>query len=1044
MMFLMLCGLLQSDLLSQVQIPKRSREGPARAAINQALQSWRGGMYEANDVVDIDSLKGDMRFFVPPLEDPYGSLANCFVFTTRMRLGGPALPESSIDLGEFNAVGVFRAGSILWISDTTIFESRGRLLTTRDINDDGVVEILTEWNDGRPYVDAEVWIHSWNGATGWRINAVHDEKYSVIVGLGTGFLLFDAEGDGILELKNITVADGSLTYSWNGQQYGSWPSTPHLSETTWLPRDNFSITISCSVLDSATLFSYSYGVASALTSMQRVSFVCIEQRADSVQVFSPPGWQRGGVIDFNMRLGWESVVMDHKGHILPGQSRSGFKMVSEGIPAIVNYAAQAYNASPRFEMFSDTDLETGLRNDIENNAVWGRTIGPADPPTLFNALTFLDTLKSYVMQSRTLSWIASDAIANKYARLLDTARANLMANIRGVTKAKLDSVLINVHADSASTLTSEAYALIRFNTEYVLNKLREEDAQFAEENKSSSTDATASNSARHLAKTGNNLHEVFASGGEIFYRRSADEASTWDQTHQINTAVGENSHPCIATTQHASVEIVWQRRIALSKYEVWHAYSQDEGASWSAPAILPNAAEVEVSGYQTEGPMPVIAESFATQYTLVVVYCSSEGLRYRISEDEGATWQAPHQDELSSEFNDRVRYPSLAGGSSYASLLYDYVGQDGGPFSRTFNGSTWSGENSVGKGTGVSEGAFSSVAINAENNPIAAWSGIANSWTRSVIFRAGYADNKWDKWFVAFGQGQLGPDWVHPSVTYYKRDGGQDAIAIVNHTSSNYIKLIRYGESMVDPPTWEISTLSESGAWANITHENATSGKPFHCWTDQGTFPYKVVAGSSSKLFRSTGRLVEMTSLAGVSWKRRAVVYHPNLRATLAVEFEPMKIVNANGDTSIVRFKTSPSLSRRERDSITFSNMWDYLGSGVVSVPANARRLVFTKQFVTRGPSIAKRRFFFRVLNTSGISIGMLDTTANSGTLSINIAPYAGMNVILRPQVTLVGIDPPAVTISVGDVFTMPDDPTRQERSGGQSKQSQPKKKQLK
>ena len=127
-----------------------------------------------------------------------------------------------------------------------------------------------------------------------------------------------------------------------------------------------------------------------------------------------------------------------------------------------------------------------------------------------------------------------------------------------------------------------------------------------------------------------------------------------------------------------------------------------------------------------------------------------------------------------------------------------------------------------------------------------------------------------------------------------------------------------------------------------------------------------------------------------------------------------MKIVLANGDTTVVPFKAS---SLRQRGKIKYSNMWDYLGSGIVNIPANARQLIVSKQFGQRGATIGDRKFSLHVLNASGISIAVLDTTSTSGTVSANIAPYAGMNVTFRPQLLLSGIEPAMVEIGVGDVF---------------------------
>jgi hypothetical protein len=713
---------------------------------------------------------------------------------------------------------------------------------------------------------------------------------------------------------------------------------------------------------------------------------------------------------------YSAIAFDNdSGFVAPGDSVGGLQIMSKGLPGVRKCIAIPWIEEGEYFYEEDT-LYTPKQDSILSTLnYYGYTIGPYAPPAFFNGLTFLDTIKSYVTQSRVLGWITSQTTADKYTRLVDSAHSNVQANIRGVAKAKLDSVLLNANADSSTTLTSEAYALIRFNTEYVLTKLREEDSTFAAENKSSSADATASNSARHLVKSGGYLHEVFASGGEIFYRRSTDEGSTWDKTDYINTAVGENTLPCITTTHNGSVQIVWQRQIGDSTYEVWHSFSQDDGASWSTPAILPDAADAVVSGYQTEGPMPVIAEG---RY-LVAVYCSKEGLRYRISEDEGNSWQVPEIDIISGQYNNRVRFPSLAGNDSFVSLVYDYANDTYSPWSRISDGANWSDESTVGKGTGISDAEFSSVAYDKDQNPIAAWTGTSTNmtWGKVITFRSGYSDNSWSDWFTIFGQNFV--DGLNPALTYYDHD--DYGVGIVHHTSQDYVKLIKL--TGIDPPSWDISTLSQSGAWANITEETSSSGTPIYCWTDQGTSPYEVVVGSSG-LASIKGRVEGMTNTRGMSQKRRAVVYHRKLRATLALEFGPMKIVLANGDTTLVSFKRS---SLRHRGKINYSNMWDYLGSDVISVPPNARRLVVSKQFDLRGPSVAQRKFSLKVLNIGGTSIAILDTTSTSGTVSVNIAPYVGMKVILQPQLILVGIESASVDIGVGDVFTLPDEHAIQE-----------------
>jgi hypothetical protein len=165
--------------------------------------------------------------------------------------------------------------------------------------------------------------------------------------------------------------------------------------------------------------------------------------------------------------------------VLPSTTLDSIVITSRGIPGLRRYVAEPYLPDSVLGLIlpDEDDTSAAALRQAQSDSIRqslsakGWTVGPVAPDSPFISLNFLDTLNSYITQSRSLGWITNDPTANKYKRLIDTARSNLQANIRGVTKAKLDSVLINVHTDSASTLTSEAYALLRFNTEYLLSKL---------------------------------------------------------------------------------------------------------------------------------------------------------------------------------------------------------------------------------------------------------------------------------------------------------------------------------------------------------------------------------------------------------------------------------------------------------------------------------------------------------------------------------------------------------------------------------------------
>ena len=80
-------------------------------------------------------------------------------------------------------------------------------------------------------------------------------------------------------------------------------------------------------------------------------------------------------------------------------------------------------------------------------------------------------MNSYVSEARILGWITNQSTADKYTNYMDTVRSQLQnLNLSGA-RVTLQTVISHVNSDSSSTLTSEAYALIRFNTEYLLSIL---------------------------------------------------------------------------------------------------------------------------------------------------------------------------------------------------------------------------------------------------------------------------------------------------------------------------------------------------------------------------------------------------------------------------------------------------------------------------------------------------------------------------------------------------------------------------------------------
>jgi hypothetical protein len=221
-------------------------------------------------------------------------------------------------------------------------------------------------------------------------------------------------------------------------------------------------------------YEYAYLLGNGQQAAQDIWIFMIAVRSEIASSQSPQAWRASRAFRPSVStVFWGSNTPSE--FISPGQTLSGFVFHSLGLPSIRTFYAVGRVEPPE----GDFEIAPGT-NDIFANSAQGQTLGPADPPTPFHTLTFLDTIKSYITESRTLGWITTQATADKYTALINSAQVNLASSPpqRGVAKAKLDSVLTNVYPDSAAALlTSEAYALLRFNTEYVLKKLREEDEE---------------------------------------------------------------------------------------------------------------------------------------------------------------------------------------------------------------------------------------------------------------------------------------------------------------------------------------------------------------------------------------------------------------------------------------------------------------------------------------------------------------------------------------------------------------------------------------
>lgn len=440
-------------------------------ALEGAVQAKYGKDFEVGFHI-MDSLIANS--LPDEITDPYHTLTGCILFSA----WHSGQSEDSV------VTGIYKDGQILWDDYPGTKAGFGSaLFATKDINRDGDVDILeaeadftlmTRQGSGISYL----WILSWNGTTGRLINDVDSLTHqSTLVSVDGVYDLVDINRDGIMEIKgeidsawqeyfpNLNPSTlPNITYSWNGSKYGFSPSAHQISKNEFYPANLMGVSVHCVVSIENSEYTYGYTWTNQPDSKQGIENIYVGGLADTCSNHAPAGWHASSSSYVGGRYFYNSTF-DILGTISPGHSLAGFGTVSISPPTMVKYYVQG------FRWFGQTATDEEYRNDILTNSVSGYTLGTSDTTQPSVSSYVLDSLKSYVAQSRSLGWIASQSSADTYARFIDTAKAQLQRNDSLSARRALDSIMQHAVADSASVLTSEAFALIFFNAQYLLAQM---------------------------------------------------------------------------------------------------------------------------------------------------------------------------------------------------------------------------------------------------------------------------------------------------------------------------------------------------------------------------------------------------------------------------------------------------------------------------------------------------------------------------------------------------------------------------------------------
>lgn len=185
----------------------------------------------------------------------------------------------------------------------------------------------------------------------------------------------------------------------------------------------------------------------------------------------PTWWIAGLTVDKTASFGGSIIN--------PGETQSGFVLNSKGLPGIRSYVLSPnYDPSEYYPSVGDLDsieevkrIDSLINRDRRKLPVRGKTIGPIAPPENLLPDDFADTLSSYLTFSCDTTWISNQGICRSLEAKLENVQRQLDRGNTNAASGSLEAFINEVEAQKDKQLSSEAYALLYFNGQYLLEKL---------------------------------------------------------------------------------------------------------------------------------------------------------------------------------------------------------------------------------------------------------------------------------------------------------------------------------------------------------------------------------------------------------------------------------------------------------------------------------------------------------------------------------------------------------------------------------------------
>jgi len=212
---------------------------------------------------------------------------------------------------------------------------------------------------------------------------------------------------------------------------------------------------------------------------------------------------------------------------------------------------------------------------------------------------------------------------------------------------------------------------------------------------------------------------------------------------------------------------------------------------------------------------------------------------------------------------------------------------------------------------------------------------------------------------------------------------------------------------LYDGDSWQQSTLSTNGYFANISHEYGTAMDPKIIWTDQGGEHYTVTLQGTS---------IPKTLAANQPvYHRRLVMEDAVTGHSLAIEIGEFEVTTASGEHIALGF---PKVV--EDTSFTFEEGLSYLSPGPIALPAEAKDLRYRLLIYTGIQQDSAAKAISAPFNQFSFGMGVKESP--SGAQIANVRPYRPrFSAVLADTVVNLDIRPLAgETVRIFPIFANP------------------------